>query len=629
MWTADRPLPFAGTDEELERYLREFAGLVGGHAGRHHRPERCWRAGGGALLSTNPNTVPWSIRIRRAEEGLLLASEVRALPWTRPKIRRLAAYREGQLADYLTARVRGSGPEKFATLPFREPFAPFGSGVAALTGSFAWAVLTALAAFGASLLAMTLVSLPLLSVALRDITAHSAALLRAGAIPLPSPAEAAALGPGMPALVFAVPIAFFFALVHSAALAACDLLPRTARIPQASFLFQTILLGVAFFPFLGLPSLLLAPAVPAALHLGSTLVWARRRERIREGPRPAKALIIIAVALSASVAGAVVPRATEWKDALDRIALFRDSWLLGNPAGHAIASAYYHCTLATAEPVKEFYSADPARARKAQPIAQASDPRVIPLLRALQFTLTTDAAGADVSVADRISAGGVSRVPKNPRDLAELKTLLDEISRESFRGARLRELSGLGWHAVYYAGPLAVLLVGMGAFAPFVSLLFRKLRPQTALFALCACAIISSLSLVLITTPESSAPDLAEELKDARAAVRHDAVYRASLLESTAPLADLLLKASDDEDVRIRLWAVAALGKSGDSRAYDKLIQRLDDPELFVRYRAAEGLGFLRDRRAVPSLMRVMRERSWYEGIYALEALRRIQPGIE
>lgn len=629
MWTADRPLPFAGTDEELERYLREFAGQVGGRAGRQRRPDPCWVTGGGALLSTNPNTVPWTIRIRRGELGLLLASEVRALPWTRAKKRRLAAYREGQLADYLTARVRGSGPEKFGSLPFREPFAPFGSGVAALTASFSWVVLTALAAFVCALLSMTLGSVPLLIAALRDVSAHSAALVRAGAIPLPPPPEAAAMGPGLAALVFAVPIAFFLALVHSAALTACDLVPRTARLPQASLLFQAILLGLAFFPFLGVASIALAPAVPAAIHLGSTLVWCRRRERIREGPRPGKALLVIAVALSASVAGAVVPRATDWKGALDRIALFRDSWLLGNPAGHWVASAYYRCTLYAAEPVKEFYSADPARARKAQPIARASDPRVLPLLRALQFTVSPDAAGADVTVADRISAGGVTRVPKDPRNLAELKSLLDEVSRESFRGARLRELSALGWHAVYYAGPLAGLLLGMGAFAPFVSVLFRRLRPQTALFALSACAIVGSLGLVLVTSPRTEEPDLAEDLKDARATVRHEAAFRASLLDSTASLAEALLKAADDEDFRIRLWAVAALGKSGDARAYEKLVQRLEDPEFFVRYRAAEGLGFLRDRRAVPHLVRMMRERSWYEGIYALGALRRIQPGIE
>jgi HEAT repeat protein len=84
----------------------------------------------------------------------------------------------------------------------------------------------------------------------------------------------------------------------------------------------------------------------------------------------------------------------------------------------------------------------------------------------------------------------------------------------------------------------------------------------------------------------------------------------------------------DDPDYTVKLWVCAALGKSGDSRAYSKLIERLADPEIHVRYRAAEGLGYLRDLRAVEPLLAVMRGRSWYEGAYALDALRRIQPGV-
>ena len=625
MRTSARTLPFAGTDEELKKYLLEFAAALGGWAGRDVRRGE-WLLHSGAGLSSNPNTTPHAIRISRSESVLTLTPEFRCLPWTRAKTTRLVEYRVGQFADYLTARVRGSGPEKFSTLPLREPFAPFGSGVAALTASFTWGVLTALITSAAALVAMTLASVPLMSQSIRDIAFHSNALLQAGAIPLPSPAEAASTGPWMPALVFAVPIAFFLALVHSAALVVCDFGSRTARLPQASFLFQAILLTFAFFPYYSIPALTVAVAVPAAIHLGSTLVWSRRRERIREGPRPAKAVLIIAVALSASLAGSVAPRATEWKGALDHIALFRDGWLLGNPAGKAIASTYYRTTLYTAEPLKEFYSTDPGRARKMQPLADCEDPQIVPLLRTLHFTMTKTEA-VDVRFGRGPYVGSVARDLRRPVDPAELKEALDAVSRESFRGTRLRELSALGWHAVYYAGPLAVLLVVMGALAPFVSVLFRKLRPQTAIFALSACAIVTSLSLVLLASPRDETPNLAEDLGDARATVRHAAAFRASQLESTATLVDPLLQAADDVDLTVRLWAVAALGKSADLRAFPKLVERLDDPELFVRYRAAEGLGSLRDPRAVPALVRVMRERSWYEGSYALDALRRIQPG--
>jgi hypothetical protein len=85
--------------------------------------------------------------------------------------------------------VRGSGPEKFYPPRLREPFAPFGAGVAASTASFAWTVLTGLAAFAGAYAAAVLASLPLMSLSIREISARSAALLQAGAIPLPSPAE--------------------------------------------------------------------------------------------------------------------------------------------------------------------------------------------------------------------------------------------------------------------------------------------------------------------------------------------------------------------------------------------------------------------------------------------------------
>jgi hypothetical protein len=339
---------------------------------------------------------------------------------------------------------------------------------------------------------------------------------------------------------------------------------------------------------------------------------------------------VIAVALAASLAGAVAPKPADWKDALVRIALFRDAWLLDNAPGRAAAKAYYRWTLYTAEPVKELYSTDEHRARRAQPIAACSDPKSIPLLRALRFAIAAPGAPADVSVGDRVESGDASA--PNPRELAGLKAALDQVSRDSFRGARLRELSSLGWHAVYYAGPLAVLVVVMGAMAPFVSLLFRRLPPRLAVFALSASAMVASLSLVALAgqaPPAADNAELAEALSNSSDAIRHEAAFRVSQLDSTAPMADALLKAADDPDLRVRLWVVAALGKSGSPAAYAKLVERLDDPEIFVRYRAAEGLGHLRDPRAIEPLLRMMRERSWYEGAYALDALRRIRPGVQ
>ncbi len=618
MMTSPKPLAFAGTDEELDRYLFEFARLGGGWAARH--PADGSRAvSGGARLSTNPNTIPWRIRVRRQADGLTLAAEAPALPWTRAKVARIAAYREGQLADFLTARVRGSGPEKFDADRLKEPFTAWGSGVAALTSSFSWAVLTGVAGFVVAFIAAILASLPLMSQAIREIAAHSDALLAAGAVPLPSPAEAAATSPFGAALIFAVPIAFFSALLHGLSLIACDLGFRTSRAPQASFLFQVLLITMGFFPFLPVLALPLAILIPAGAHFGASLVWSRRRERGREGPRPAKALIVIAVALAASLAGSVAPRPTEWKESLVRIALFRDAWLLGNPLGKAIASTYYRYTLYTAEPIKEVYSTDDRRARRGQPIAQCEDPKVAALLRVLHFTVVPPGKTSDLVA------------PKGPQTLESLAAALDQAGRDRFRGGPLRELCAIAWHTVYYAGPLVVLLLFMAPLAPLVSILFRKLKPMTAIFALSGCAIVTSLTLVLLAgggEPKKEATDLAEDLTDAREGVRHEAAVRAARLESTAPLAEALLKTADDPDLTVRLWSCAALGKSGDPRALAKLVERLADPEIHVRYRAAEGLGFLKDPRAVEPLLAMMRERSWYEGAYALDALRRIQPGV-
>jgi hypothetical protein len=415
-----------------------------------------------------------------------------------------------------------------------------------------------------------------------------------------------------------VPVAFFSAFVHGLALIACDLGFRAARAPQASLVFQTLLIAMGFFPFLPVLALPLALLIPAGAHLGASWVWSRRRERVREGPRPPKALLVIAVALSASLAGSVMPKPAEWKGSLLHIARFRDTWLLGNSVGRAVAATYYRYTLYTAEPIKELYSTDERRARRGQPIAECDDPKTAALLRVLHFTVVPPGKAADLVA------------PPGPQTLESLAAAMDRASRERFRGARLRELCAIAWRTVYYGGPLVLLLLFMGLISPLVSMLFRKLKAQTAIFALSGCAIVSSLSLVLLTSGEdlaASDADLAWGLGHSRDGVRHEAAVRAAQLDSTAPLADALLQAVDDPDYTVKLWACAALGKSGDPRALPKLLERLADPEIHVRYRAAEGLGFLKDPRAVEPLLAVMRERSWYEGAYALDALRRLQPG--
>jgi hypothetical protein len=620
--TAEKVLPFAGTDEELEKYLQEFARLAGGWVGKI-RSEGEWVLRAGSRGSSNPNTITRATRICRVEGGLEISSEPDCLPWLRAKVRRILEFRNGQLADYLTARVRGSGPEKFDALRLSAPFAPFGSGVAALTSSFTWVVITGLATFAFAYLFAVLATTPFMSWSISRIAMHSGYLREAGAIPLPSPEEAASTSSLGAAAVFAFPIAFFAALIQMAALTACDLGLRTARLPQASFLFLTILATVAFWPYSSFLSIGIAAAIPIGAALGASVVWSLRRERVREGPKPQKALILVGVILAASLAGAIVPRQTPWKDALLRVALFRDAWLLGHPLGKSIAATYYRYTLYSAEPLKELYSTDERRPTRQQPIAMCEDPVTAERLRSLHFVVTRKPKTADIYV-------GPNGVPPG-NTLEELKANLDRAGLDSFRGGSLRDLCSISWRAIYYAGPAVALLVLMGVFAPFVSILFRKLPPKMATFALAAATMVTTLILVLASSGEEETvkpADLADALlNDSRVRMRHEAALRAFELESTAELADALLKTADDPDFRVRLWACAALGKSRDARALPKLIQRLDDPEIFVRYRAAHGLGYLGNPGAVPALEKMMRERSWYEGVYALEALRKIRPG--
>jgi hypothetical protein len=108
-----------------------------------------------------------------------------------------------------------------------------------------------------------------------------------------------------------------------------------------------------------------------------------------------------------------------------------------------------------------------------------------------------------------------------------------------------------------------------------------------------------------------------------------------ALKRSTFPRGGLTaeLKAgAKDDAVRVRLWCAAALGLTRDPAVREDLFKAMDDPDVLVRYRAAEGLEYLDSGRqpappeTVKKLREMMKTRSWYEGMYALEALRKIEP---
>lgn len=634
-------IEFGGTSEELERFLREFARATGGWAAREPGG-KAWGVAGGWLLSVNPNTAPWRVRVSREPDGTLsLRPSAIAAPWTRRKAARLVAFRQGQLADFLIGRLRGRRLEDFDLERLRAPLTAFGSDPAALTAGFAWATASALGALAGAIVAAAAASLPLAILAFGQIAARSRAMEAAGAIPLPSPAEISSAGPLLlagTAFLLGFPVAFFAGLVHAGALLAGEIWLRAARLAQISFVFLAILLSAAFFPFVSVAAVPLALLVPAAAHAGYTLAWGARRERVREGRPVPRRTAAIGALLAAGLAAALVPRPVDARELLDRLALFRDRALLGHTPGRALARAYYRHTLYAADPLKEFFSLDPSRPARAVRLARVTDARA-PVFRALGFTLVGEGAPYDVeAVAEGVRSGDafVACAPDR-RSLAEA---IDRLSRETFRGGTLREASGLGWRAIYHAGPVVAAAAFVGACCPFASILYRTMSRRAASGTLLACLLSTvalmvwgdsrareELELLRELRGRPSPERLAAALGHASPAVRHEAAYRAfRLREGQAKLAEALLAAADDPDLRVRLWACAALGKTGDPRALPRLRERLRDREFFVRYRAAEGLGFLGRPEAEDALVALMKEGGWYEGLLALEALRKILP---
>ncbi len=635
--SAARGVEFAGSDEELEKLLREFGAVVWARTGKDRRGG--WLLSFGSFLSANPNDLSFRLRVFREGKAVEFRPSAVVAPWCRAKAARLVAFRTGQLADYLTARLRGGGPEKFDSLRLREPFSSWGSGPAALSASFAWVAAGAVLSLLLSLLATALATLPLLGVTVEEIRDHAALLDAAGAVPLPSLRELAGTGFAFrlgAAFIGGIPFAFFAGLLHATAFAASEASLRSSRLPQASFAFLVILLTLALFPFTPVLALPCALLVPLAVHAGCSAVWSRRRERVREGPRPRRAVVVAALLLAGGALAFLAPAVARGDDFQLRVALFRDRNLLGHPFGKALAAAYYRSTLYSAWPLKEFFVDGRGRPERGQRTAIARVPDVEAPLRALHFTLVPDRSAADVAVTrDSVERRG-ERVPF--RDVSELAKALDLLSRDTFRGGLLRQAHDLGWQSVYYAGPPFVILLVIAACCPFVSIMYRAMSARAATIALGACFALTLLLMVLGESalgPLGSAlarirrdpsPDaLRGALGHASVVVRHEAAVLAHRHPHPS-LADALLKASADPDLRVRLWACAALGKTADARALQPLLDRLEDVELFVRYRAAEGLGHLRDAKAVDALLRVMRERSWYEGLYALEALRKIDP---
>ena len=336
----------------------------------------------------------------------------------------------------------------------------------------------------------------------------------------------------------------------------------------------------------------------------------------------------------------------------ERLSLFRDRYLLGHPPGRGVAKFYYAFTLYAADPLKQFYSKNPdvpVRLQRTAVHHSSSTGAQQALLKQLGFSTRVPVGGdarndyslpgIDVVWEEGKLHSGEIHVPcSNDADLGELETAMDKLSAEVYRGEDFRDLYGLAWNAVYYAGPGFCLLVFIGVCCPWISLIYRSLEFKTATLAVGVCCVTTGGLMAWDIARKSEAFEMVarmdadpqprlimDGLEHEAVVARHHAAFLA-FKHPHASLADALLVNADSEDIRIRLWAVAALGKTGDPRALPKLLERLEDDSFFVRYRAAVGLGFLGKREAIEPLIEMIHRGWWYEGNSALVALQRIDP---
>ena len=82
-----------------------------------------------------------------------------------------------------------------------------------------------------------------------------------------------------------------------------------------------------------------------------------------------------------------------------------------------------------------------------------------------------------------------------------------------------------------------------------------------------------------------------------------------SSLPKTDGIYSLIEKTMDSRSTKVRIWAITALGNSGDPRAVRSLIDCCQDQSPEIRHCAIEGLHHLRSGRAVSVLIDRLRDK--------------------
>lgn len=653
-------------------------------------PGEAWTVSGGTPACSNPNAAPWKAVASLAGDAWGLSPRPVSMPWNRRRAAEIAAARTRQL-ETLIRNARPAEPHE------KHPFTA-GPLVADRAESFAWIVAGGALAMALTLVVATLAGLPLLERELGRLSSRAEVLGRIGADPLPRQAELDGLGwVGRLAAAFllAVPVAFFLGGLHAAVNAVGERFVGVARFAPWGLLFIAASSLLAFATRMAPPfAVLAAILMPGAAFLGTSLAWGRRRDSTLSAPRPKRGFQPILIAAGVAILAllvVLVPTPTSNESRIQETSRFRDRFLLGTSAGRALAHFYYAYTLYAAEPVRAVYSADPnlkdRQVKTALLIGNFGDDVVA--LRVLGFSIerVKDAAVAAPLIEKRqhdlyivgqslthpyailekqgllhrtIGQGAAPgaekvRAVSAPATDEDWKKALNDVMRIGGLESMLLELTWLGWTAVFYAGPLFILLLVSVPVAAGLAWLTRRRSPQSARRVFIGVFGVSVLALVVIFAMKSGAMGrvaalknlpaedqkaidlLAAGLKDQDAEVRYEAAFQSfmALKRTTFPKGGLtaeLRAGTGDADVRVRLWCATALGLTRDISTRADILRAMDDPDMLVRYRAAEGLEHLDTRRqpvpteTIAKLREMMKTRSWYEGMYALDALRTIEP---
>lgn len=629
----EKKVRFSGTDEELRELLAGAARAFGGWAGSDRRGGH--RLVFGHFLSLNPNTLRWWAEVRREGVDLFLRARTLGWPWTRAKHERVAEFRMGQIADYLEVKLRGGGQvAKFGEMSSRLPFVTAGHTVADVTMAWTWLLLSCLACGTLTWLACTLAALFVIDPLVASLTERSAQVSALGGVALPTTAELNRIE--LPfrlacAALLAFPIAFFLGSLYGLLQLLGEFWTPVSRAVWLVPAFQLVLLLIALVPVIAVPTAIaMSLLIPITAHVGYSLVWGRKKEKRRPlAGAPRRGLLpITALLLGGMLAAALLPAPRSGEKLTAGLAEFRDRQLLTNRAGRGLARFYYRHTLYAAEPLKEAY--DPAPRGYDRQVRTAhiagSAPRLEEKLRSFGFVVDPDRtraqrlcdviviAGAEVPPDS--DARAVAIAPEATDD--QIRQALAKSARGSFRGQGLREITQLGWWAVFYLGPFALFALPALVLLPGISTVFRKLAPKKALAVLGVAGAASVGGILWVARGESgtldatkairavdpqvpnSATALLPHLESGHPGVRFEATYRIywcihSPANRPRELLEPMVKALRDPDLRVRLWACGALGRYGDAAAIPELIRSMDDPEIFVRYRAAGALGDLAD----------------------------------